>query len=723
MNLVNLFGNKNKTPEPEYFLAVEIHESLIKSALWEILEGQPEIVNVGSYESWTDEESLINGVDSSLDQAIKVIKSQPKRIIFGLPDSWMENDKIHPTKIKLITHLCKELGLDPIGVVKTNHAVAHYLKKREGMPPTVILLEVYTSKVAVSYVYLGEVKNTEEVARSGDLAHDVEEGLTRMDLPNYPARFILTNGNSLEEESQQVTAFPWTDRLPFKHIPKVEVLPIDFSVKSIALTGGVEAVQSLGVEVTVEITPERPIATDESDLVVPVDPPSTIEELGFSYEESDAPLAIPAAQPLVEMMSDDDQEQEVSIEEPEYAFSDDVSVLSPKPKIAAKFPVLPKIALPKFPKFRVTYLGLLIVPVLLVAGFVSYLFLGQALVIIHFNPQKINTQMGIAIAETPQTDIPTLIATKQTFTGAANEAVSTTGTATVGDKAVGTITIANKSIAPIVLKAGATITNDTGKYVYTLVDSVTVASASSDPIDPVSGKATGIQVTAVKIGAEYNLTKSTIFSVDNFSKSIAAAIAENDFTGGTSRTVNAVSKADQEKVLGAATEKIKSQVKSDSESQTPGFKTLPLTDVQFTKKTFDHNLNEEATTVSLNLEGSLDALVYSEDSLYELVAEQIKDKIPAGSHTSKESTNITVENPTKVNGQYQAKVTVVATLYPQIDEVKLAGYIKGKRTSSVRHFFEPISGFQSADIKISPAIPLVTQWLPLKNINFELVSN
>ncbi len=723
MNLVNLFGNKNKTPEPEYFLALEIHESLIKSALWEILEGQPEVVNVGSYESWTDEESLINGVDSSLDQAIKVIKSQPKRIIFGLPDSWMEADKIHQTKTKLITHLCKELGLDPIGVVTTNRAVAHYLKKREGMPPTVILLEVYTSKVAVSYVYLGEVKNTEEVARSGDLAHDVEEGLTRMDLPNYPARFILTNGNSLEEESQQITAFPWTERLPFKHIPKVEVLPIDFSIKSIALTGGVEAVQFLGVPVVDDDVPvARPLATDDSNLVVPVEAPSTIEELGFSYEETDAPRDIPAATPIEEVLEESNFET-VDNTEPEFAFSDDVVETAPKPKIAIKLPPIPKFSFPKLPKFQVSWLALLILPVLLGAGFATYLFFGQAMVTIHFLPQKISSQIGIAIAETPQAGIPTLIATKKTFSGTANESVSTTGTATVGDKATGTITIANKSIAPIILKAGATITNDTGKYIYTLINPVTVASASSDPIDPVSGKATGVQVTAVKIGAEYNLTKSTIFSVDNFSKSIAAAIAETDFTGGTSRTVNAVSKSDQDKVLGVATDKIKSQVKTDSEAQTPGYITLPLSDIQFTKKTFDHNLNEEATTVGLNLEGSLDALVYSEDSLYTLVAEQIKDQIPTGSYTTKESTTITVENPTKANGQYQAKITIAASLFPKIDEVKLAGYIKGKQTSKVRHFFEPIGGFQSADIKIYPPIPLITQILPLNNINFELVSN
>lgn len=726
MNLVNLFGNKTKSPEPEYFLAVEIHESLIKTALWEVLEGQPQVVNVGSYESWADEESLINGVDSSLDQAIKIIKGQPKRVIFGLPASWMEEEKIHSTKTKLITHLCKELGLEPIGAVTTNRAIAHFLKKREGMPPTVILLEVYTSKVAVSYVYLGTVNKTEEVARSGDLAHDVEEGLTRMDLPNYPARFILTNGGGLEEESQQITAFPWTDRLPFKHIPKVEILPVDFSIKAIALTGGIEAVQFIGLEVKdddTEVINTSP--REESNLVIPEETPSSMEELGFAYEETSPPVTIPQAVPLEPSMdsideSRDDYEEEV---EPEFAFADG-EITPPtkkKPHFNLILPTLPRIKVPRLP--HLNYLFLLIIPAIIVLGFLAYLYFGQAQITIHFTPQKVSKQLGIAIAETPQSGIPTLIASKKSFSGSAQESISTTGTATVGDKATGTVTLGNKTVAPIILKAGSVITNDTGKYSFVLKEAVTIASASADSLDTISGKVAGVQVTASKIGAEFNLAKGTVFSVDNYSKAVAAAVAESDFSGGTSRTVNAVSKADQDKLLATATEKIKSKVQTDSQAENPGYKTLPLSEIQFTKKQFDHNVSEEATTVSLVLEGFLDALVYSEDSLYTLAINEIKTQIPTGSFTKKETTSVRLDNPIKTDGQYQSKVMVEAALYPEIDDKKLGEFIKGKFVSGIRHFFEPIPGFTGVDIKIFPPLPLITKILPFRNINFELVSN
>lgn len=705
MNLVNLFGNKTKAPEPEYFLAIEIHESLIKTALWEVLDGSPEVVNVGSYESWADEESLINGVDSSLDQAIKVIKGQPKRVVFGLPASWMEDEKIHSTKTKLVTHLCKELGLEPIGAVTTNRAIAHFLKKREGMPPTVILLEVYTSKVAVSYVYLGAVNKTEEVARSGDLAHDVEEGLTRMDLNNYPARFILTNGNGLEEESQQITAFPWTDRLPFKHIPKVEILPIDFSIKAIALTGGIEAVQSIGFEIKE--------ADEESNLVVPEKTPSSMEELGFSYEETAPPPSISLAEPIESL------EENIEDVEPKYAFSGDEISSSPQKKNHFKIalPPLPKINFPRLP--RLSYLFVLVIPIILFLGLIAYLFLGQVEITIHFNPQKVNKQLGIAIAESPQPGIPTLVATKKTFSGSAQESISTTGTANVGDKATGTITIANKTSAPIILKSGSTVKNDTGKYIFVLQDDVTIASASA--VD--NTKATGVKVNAVKIGAEYNLLKGTIFSVGDFSRAVAAAVAEADFAGGTSRAVNAVSKADQDKLLATATEKIKTKVQSDAQMENPELKTLPLSDIIFTKKQFDHNLSEEATTVSLVLEGSFDALVYSQGSLNDLATNELKSQIPTGSYIKKESTTVSLENPTKLGGIYQSKVMIEASLYPEIDEQKLAQFIKGRSVSGLRHFFEPIPGFTGVNIKIFPPLPLITKILPLRNIKFDLVSN
>lgn len=730
MNLVNLFGNKSKTQEPDYFLAIEIHESLIKTALWEVLDGTPSVVNIGSFESWADEESLINGVDASLEQAVRAINSEPHKVIFGLPDSWIENGKVHSTKTKLLGRLIKELDLNPIGMVPINSAIAHYMKKLEGIPPTAILLEIYTSKVVVSVIEKGEITASEEAARSGDIAQDVEEGLTIIGKENFPARFILTNGGNLEEEEQRITSHPWQERLSFQHMPKVEVLPIDFSIKAVALTGGIEALQYLTGEVAntadQEETPEEKKIHEESNIVIPDDKPSSIAELGFSYEETQAPDSIEAAPPEPIIVSD----------EPQYAFPRDTVAETPPqaqteitakplPKISVSFPKIPKLSLPSFPKGFTPWLYLLTIPLLLLIGFGVYLFTGEAIISVAFNPQKISNQFTVAIAESSISGMTTITATKKTVSGSAQEQIATTGDAVVGDKATGTITIANKSVTPLVLKSGATILSENGKYAFAIADAVTVASKSADPLtfQETYGKATGVKVTASKIGADYNLAKNTTFSVDNYSKTVAYAVADSDFSGGTSRAVRAVSKTDQDKLLQTATDKIKSQIESSTQNLTPGTRSLVLSNFTFTKKNFDKNVGEEATSLNLDLEGSVDTLVYSEDSLFQQVSQLLSSQIPAGSEIFPGNTSINVENPTLVNGVYQAKVAVETSLFPILDEEKYKGYIKGKPVSSIKHFFTSIQGFDHLNIKISPAIPVYTKILPLNHIKFELVEN
>lgn len=708
MNLVNLFGNKSKSVEPDYFLAIEIHESLIKTALWEVAEGIPSVVNIGSFESWADEDSLINGVDASLEQAVKVIQSEPRKVILGLPDSWIvEGNKIHPSKSKLVSRLIKELGLNPIGMVPINSAIAHYMKKLEGIPPTAILLEIYTTKVVVSVIEKGIISSSEETARSDDLAQDVEEGLTVIGKDKLPARFILTNGGALEEEEQRITSHPWQERLPFQHMPKVEVLPIDFSVRAIALTGGTEAVAYLTGQVKETPSKESP-SQEETNIYVPDETPSSITELGFSYEEASAPVSIEKAPP-----------------EPEYAISQEEPLIVEKssPKFAISFPTFPKINFPNLKGKKIPWIYLLAIPLLLFLGFVLYLIFGQTTILIAFNPQKITGQYTIAIAESSISGTPTLLATKKTVSGSAKEQIPTTGDATVGDKAVGTITIANKSISPIILKAGALIVSENGKYSYKIADTTTIASKSADPLtfQETYGKATGVKVDAVKIGADYNLSKNSTFSVDNYSKNVAYAVADTDFTGGTSRAVRAVSKADQDKLLQIATGKIKSQIESSTQVQTPGLRSLVLSDFVYTKKNFDKSVGEEATVLNLDLEGSVDTLVCGDDSLYQLIAQELAPKIPSGSEIFQGNTSINLETPVKKTGFYEAKVNVETSLFPKIDEAKMAGFIKGKPVSEIRPFFSTIQGFDHLTVRITPKIPVFTNFIPLKNIKFELV--
>lgn len=698
----NLFTPKNKKTNTEYFLAVEIHESLIKTAVWQVDNETPSIVALGSYELWDSEDSLINGVDASLTEAIKGLKKEPDRVILGLPDSWLSESKIHPTKQKLVKRLLHELALTPIGMVTIAEAIVSHLKQREGVPPTAILLEIYPSKVIVSLVNLGEIQAQEEVGRSDDLARDVEEGLARFEAEKLPARFILTNGSDLENEEQQIISYPWTEKLPFIHLPKVQVLPIDFSIRAIALSGGSEAAKSLGLTIASE-TEEGVVAESLAKQTTAVESiTSDFSTLGFALEGESSPIN--EVSPAIE-------------NEP---------VVGPEPNEKKKKFSFPKLSLPQLslpaislPRnfFWFTPVAALLLIVASVAVF--YFYFGTVKVVLSISPMRISKSLDLAIGTSAKDNLPTIIATKKTLSAKASETMSTTGEAVVGDKATGKVTIYNLSNQAVSLKAGAKITS-TNNLNFILDSAVILASASGQfnengPVFP----SVQVDVTAGKIGAESNLDKLASFGVENYPKSTLIARADANFSGGSSRTVKAVAKVDQEKLIAQVSEKVKTAIDDQLKKEDPDNRFLPVGPLRYTAKNFDRNPGEEAATVSLDLAGDLDVLIYSKQEMLSQVEKQILALTNPGLVLAAEHTQIGLTDPVDSgNDAFTVKAQVDATLLPEIDEAKISRETKGKRATALKMILSAIPGYQSSTVLILPNLPLLNLFLPMNTNRF-----
>lgn len=706
----NLFSPKNKKSTAQYFLAVEIHESLIKTAVWQVEAETPSILSLGSYELWDSEDSLINGVDASLTEAIKGLGSEPDRVVFGLPDSWLSQNKVHPTKQKLVKRLISELSLNPIGLVTITEAIVSHLKTQEGVPPTAILLEIYPSKVIVSLVNLGEIQAQEEVGRSDDLARDVEEGLTRFEAEKLPARFILTNGSDLENEEQQIISYPWTEKLPFIHLPKVQVLPIDFSIRAIALSGGAEAAKSLGIAIN-DLSTETDLNPPEVEAVqvnpavqsVTLDPSS----LGFSVEEDSQ--VEPSL--LVESV-----EEEVS----------EVPEDTPSPRAPILRPAFPKFSLPKLtlPAISLPKKAFLFVPVaLLVLALLStslfYFFFGKVRVVLSITPVRVTKTLDLAIGTSPAPDLPTIVATKKTLSAKTSQTGETTGEAIVGEKATGKVNLYNYTNQPISLKAGTKIVS--GNLVFTLDSATTVASSSgilddNGSIPPGAATAT---VTAAKIGADANLDKGTQFSIDTYPQSSLRARSESAFSGGTSRAVKAVSKADQEKLLDIATQKIKTEIEEQLKKEDPDSRSLAIGSIRLTTKNFNHSVGDEAATLTLDLAGDLDVLVYSKNEMLSLIEKEILAGADPGLELQRDQTQVGLSEPTSsAENTFIVKANVDAVLLPKIDETAISNQAKGKRATVMKSLLMNTPGYKSARVLISPDLPLFTAFLPLNTSHF-----
>ena len=700
----NLFTPKNKKTTAELFLAVEIHESMIKSAVWQVEDETPSIIALGSYELWDSEDSLINGVDASLSEAIRGLSSEPDRVIFGLPDSWLSENRVHPTKQKLIKRLISELTLKPIGMVTITEAIVSHLKVQEGVPPTAILLEIYPSKVIVSLVNLGEIQAQEEVGRSDDLARDVEEGLARFEAEKLPARFILTNGNDLENEEQQIIGYPWNEKLPFIHLPKVQVLPIDFSIRAIALSGGSEAAKSIGMPIATQVEESETEETKSDAAVESVT--SNLTSVGFVLEGEEGP------QP-----QSHDEQAAIEMPEPE-----EVAPVKPKTNFFSRLPrpTLPKFSLRSFslPQVKLGRLALIVPVFLLVLGILGvvgfYFYFGKVAISLFLSPVRVNQTIDVAIGTGTKENFLSVIAAKKTLSAKVSGSTITTGEAVVGDKATGKVTIYNLSNQSVNLKEGAKITS-ANNLSFILDSAVTLASASSQfnengPVFP----SKEVNVTAGKLGAESNLDKLTSFSVENYPKSVLTARADANFAGGSSRTVKAVDKADQEKLQAELSEKIKSAIDEQLKKDDPDSRSLVVGALRYTTKTFDHAVGQEAGSLNLDLAADLDVLVYSYKEMVTQIEKKILGSQNAGLVIASDQTQVGLTDPTPIDANtFATKANVSAFLFPEIDEEKISNTVKGKQAIAIKNILQTLPGYQSALVYVSPNIPLLSRLLPL----------
>jgi hypothetical protein len=724
MELKNLLKKTPSAPPPEYFLAVEISDSLIKTAVWQVKEEIPSVINYGSIEAWENEDSLINGLDISLTHAVKNLEIEPTKVIFGLPESWLVGDKLDSSRGNLIKRITKDLSLRPIGLVTTTEAILQQLKVDEGIPPSIILLEIFPTKVTVSLTRLGQIENREEVGRSDDLAKDVEEGLVRIGSDKLPARFILTNGTDLENEVQQILSYPWQEKLHFLHLPKVESLSADYSIKAVALSGGAEAAKSLGLEID---TPSSNSHNQEDDTN-----PTSLDELGFSIEsnldQSDSrPLSLPIGEITTTPESLINQDSPI----PSDTLSNEtVEIKKPinlqLPKITA--PKLPrfKFHFPKFPsKFKPKLLFpiaiILFIPLLL---FLFYTLTAKAAITIKIKPQNFSQSISVTLASSPQDDKVTVPAVFQNTDISVNEEIPTTGETTVGDKATGQVTIYNRSNEPKTLKSGSLIEATTGQ-IFSLDNTITVASSSAETEPPftITPGSEKVNVTAAKIGVESNLPKNSQFGVSNFPKSVLIASSENDFINGSSRTVKAVDKNDTEKLLALANEKIKNEVEAKIKTQDPDQRSFLLKDPTITKKSFNHNVGAEASTISLDLSAEVTILTYSHSRLTDVLSEAIVTKNQPGMRLVPEKTTIDLKNPQKTaDNVYTADAQFSGLIIPSnINDYQ--GKLPGLPIAEAKRLLENIRGYSGMTLKITPNLPFFNQYLPRQKNNISLESS
>lgn len=230
-------------------------------------------------------------------------------------------------------------------------------------------------------------------------------------------------------------------------------------------------------------------------------------------------------------------------------------------------------------------------------------------------------------------------------------------------------------------------------------------------------------VTAVDIGAQYNLAASSQFSLSG--QPLTSFLAKNDsaFSGGSSRQIQAVSASDQKKLTDQLTGKLVEQGKTDLSALVPEGSSLVNESVtgEAQSTNFDYKIGDEAQALSLKLTLKTSGVVYKNDDLATLVGQVMNSSIPNGYSFKKEETTTRFELVKKnTDSSLEFKVFVKTNLLPKLDIADILKNIKGKNSNAAKSYLSTLGGYADSQISIIPQLPGFLGVVPRQEQNISL---
>lgn len=700
MELTNILGRiKSEHVPPKPFLALELTMDVVTAAVWHVEDGVTQIITLGPPVEWVEDSSksgdnLVQAVDSTISTAIDGLLVEPNQVVFGLPESWITPRAIDEKKLKLIKLISRELELKPLGFVAVTDSLLRYLKMQEGTPSTSLLIQVAHDDITVRHVVHGKVLGSKTVGRSDDIALDVEEGISQLNIVgNLPSRIIVFDGKTdLEEVVQNLVSYDWQSKFQFLHLPKVESLSSDIIIRSIAVAGGAEVAKSIGFEIT------EPEPSQSAPAHSPIEPTESTDKTETpttsAFGFSDIPFSPPT----------DKTETPTN----RHADTPTPPIEPTQPKLKFKLPSLPLLNF-RLPRLKlgnkliiITSLTLLVVA----SSLAALWFVPHAVVTIYVKPKVLDENIPITLSTLattinlddsiiPSSIIPT------TVTG--TDTIKTTGTKIVGDSASGEVTIYNRTELVKLFPAGTTL--EASGITFTLSDDVTVASSSSgaDYIN-VPGKAS-VTLTSSSIGESGNLGENTEFAVDDYSFASYVARNESALSGGNSREISVVGQDDLATIFDSLSSKLENEARDKLLSTSAEGSGVYLLEDSFelTGESYSVEVGEEASSLQGTFEVSISAIHYLTTDVEELISTRINRAIPPGYVRTLDLPTVELSSATKESETdviAEAKVSV--SLLPQLSQDNMQTLLRGLSSDEIKSALSGVVGMDSAHVLITP---------------------
>ncbi|MBP9813866.1 hypothetical protein KBC80_01605 [Candidatus Woesebacteria bacterium] len=670
---------------------------------------------------------------------------------------------IRPHLKKLTTML----ELSPVGFVPLSQALAFLFKKEEGIPPSMILVGCSASVGTVTIFRIGTMVGEEVIDIVSDPALAIETALKNyQDSDVLPSRILLYGGDeaNLDEVRGRLLKHPWPTRANFLHFPKIETITTEKLLEAVSLSGASELSAEIGetdegdisAEATVAVAqPTRTPPTTgehnseesgeedeqslESEEVEPGDDfeeddeyedgsdeeaseedkelGEVIEEVDGQEEESNVHVVSPEALGFErqDVLESHQLHQKAKVMPRELVIDDDeeVKILPRKQKMAFKFalPAISKFDLSgvrsmfsRMPKPAGVPVPLLIgVLLLLGIGGLVYYFVPHATVTILVAPVSLSefsvvTVDPVATIADSATKIIPGRTQEKSITGEKTAVV--TGKKKVGDSARGIVTVYNKVTSEKTLKKGAILVAK--GLSFTLDEEVSVASAS-ESIGSITFGKKSVAVTAVEIGSDSNMSASTEFVFKDTAASAVSARNDAAFTGGASRDVTVVSRADYDGMVKALTDELVGKAKTELSTQIGAERLIDQTvKTTVSEKIFDQELDQEAKELHGKVTITVSGISIRDEDVKAILTSLVAAKVPSGYSLSGGQADVTTSGiSVKKDGKITLTATLKAVALPVIDNSGLISKLTGKDVKTATAILKDTVGVAGAEFRFA----------------------
>ncbi len=732
---------------PQYFLVLVLRDEKVNAVIFQELEGRIEIIGQKEehFSNSIDEassEEFLQTLDKAISQAESALPEniQTQKTIFGVKESWTDNDQIKKEHLAKLKKASEELGLTPIGFLVISQAIIHLLQKEEGAPVSAILTEVNRKSVTVTLIRASKNIETKSSEIHETIPFTVDTLLKHFNVPEIlPSRIIIFNGK--EDLSQQFISHTWSKSLPFLHLPQITNLSEGFDAKSV-LFG---AATQMGFEVLAK-DPQKPKAVREPLEKMQEENP--IEETGslqnteaadFGFAKDIDVAKIPAQeQPPLDTTTLD------AAGERDEGFEEELKPL-PSPKNSGVKNILISVwgmllvfakkiniknilsIFTKRPKGKLTIIASIII-ILITALIISYFVFLKATITITVDSKITEQNKSILFSTINRTDTNTntikgaFVSTSQDGT----VSTETTGKKDVGTPAKGAVTIFNSESTSRSLPEGTILKAPNGLE-FTLDSSVTIKAVASHSADEtITPEKTTTNVTANQLGKESNLPSGTKFAVSTFDTSDLIAKNDNPFSGGTKKEVAVVSKADLDKLEKELPKQLENKAKSDLTKQIGKNKVLlpVFISTSLSKKSLNVKVGDEANQLTLTGTVEFQGISYDKNDLISFSKSLLGKDVPANQEIDYKNIKTSVKDlKNKNDEEVEANLNIKALLLPKISETQLTKEVKGKSFKTAEDLLYKLPQVSDIDIYFSPNLPFLPKNLPIIEKNIKILIN